>query len=61
MAAILTMASGILMAVVLVLLTVVVVAIRQEPRTEEMHSRPPSLVAAIVRRLLGVSMRRPSR
>lgn len=59
MSVILTMASGILMAVVLGLLTVVVVGIRQEPRTEEMRSRAPGLVAAIVRRLLGVSLRRP--
>jgi heme/copper-type cytochrome/quinol oxidase subunit 2 len=61
MAAILTMASGVVMAIVLTMLVVVVVAIRQEPRAEEMSSRAPSLTAALVRRLLGVSMRRPSR
>jgi hypothetical protein len=47
-------------ALVLVLLTVVVVAIRQEPRGTELDSVAPSLIAVLVRRLLGVSVRRPT-
>ena len=38
---------------VLVLLAVVVVAIRQEPRDTEMSNVAPSLIAVVVRRLLG--------
>ena len=45
---------------VLVLLAVVVVAIRQEPRDTEMSSVAPSLIAVMVRRLLGVYVRRPT-
>jgi hypothetical protein len=45
---------------VLVLLAVVVVAIRQEPRDAEMSNVAPSLIAAMVRRLLGVYLRRPT-
>jgi hypothetical protein len=45
---------------VLVLLAVVVVAIRQEPRDTEMNNVAPSLIAVVVRRLLGVHMRRPT-
>jgi len=45
---------------VLVLLAVVVVAIRQEPRDVEMSSVAPSLVAVVVRRMLGVYLRRPA-
>jgi hypothetical protein len=44
---------------VLVLLAVVVVAIRQEPRNTEMCNVAPSMIAAMVRRLLGVYVRRP--
>jgi hypothetical protein len=44
---------------VLILLVVVVVAIRQEPRDAEMSNVAPSLIAVVVRRLLGVSLRRP--
>ena len=44
---------------VLVLLVVVVVAIRQEPRDAEMSNVAPSLIAVLVRRLLGVYLRRP--
>ena len=44
---------------VLILLAVVVVAIRQEPRDAEMSNVAPSLIAVVVRRLLGVYMRRP--
>jgi hypothetical protein len=45
---------------VLILLAVVVVAIRQEPRDMEMSNVAPSLIAVMVRRLLGVYMRRPT-
>ena len=44
---------------VLILLVVVVVAIRQEPRDAEMSNVAPSLIAVVVRRLLGVYLRRP--
>jgi hypothetical protein len=45
---------------VLILLVVVVVAIRQEPRDVEMSNVAPSLIAVMVRRLLGVYVRRPT-
>lgn len=41
------------------LLAVVVAAIRQEPRDAELGTYAPNLMAALVRRLLGVSVRRP--
>jgi hypothetical protein len=47
-------------ALVLILLAVVVVAIRQEARDTEMSNVAPSLIAVMVRRLLGVSVRRPT-
>ena len=47
-------------ALVLILLAVVVVAIRQEPRDTEMSNVAPSLIAVTVRRLLGVYLRRPT-
>lgn len=47
-------------ALVMVLLVVVVVAIRQEARDREMNDAAPSLIAAMVRRMLGVSLRRPA-
>jgi hypothetical protein len=47
-------------ALVLVLLAVVVVAIRQEPRDTEMSNVAPSLIAVVVRRMLGVYLRRPT-
>lgn len=43
---------------VMILLAVVVVAIRQEPRAE-LGTRAPNPVAAMVRRLLGLYVRRP--
>ena len=46
-------------ALVLVLLAVVVVAIRQEPHGAELNNVAPSLTAVLVRRLLGVYVRRP--
>jgi hypothetical protein len=45
---------------VLILLVVVVIAIRQEPRDAEMSNVAPSLIAVVVRRLLGVYLRRPT-
>ena len=45
---------------VLALLAVVVVAIRQEPRDTELDYMAPSLIAVMVRRLLGVYVRRPT-
>jgi hypothetical protein len=55
------MAALLLAAVALVLATliVVVIGIRQEPSTTELRTRPPTRTAALVRRLLGVSVRRP--
>ena len=45
---------------VLVLLVFVVVGIRQEPRNTEMSNVAPSLIAVVVRRMLGVYVRRPT-
>ena len=50
----------VIVALVLVLLAIVVVAIRQEPRETEMRTVAPSLIAVMVRRLLGVYLRRPT-
>jgi hypothetical protein len=50
----------VIVAVVLVVLAIVVVAIRQEPRETEMRTVAPSLIALVVRRLLGVYLRRPA-
>jgi hypothetical protein len=47
-------------ALVLVLLAVVVVATRQEPRGTELNNVAPSPIATMVRRLLGVYVRRPT-
>jgi hypothetical protein len=47
-------------ALVLILLAVVVVAVRQEARDTEMSNVAPSLIAVMVRRLLGVYVRRPT-
>ena len=47
-------------ALVLILLFVVVIAIRQEPRDTGLTSVAPSPVAAMVRRLLGVYVRKPT-
>jgi hypothetical protein len=48
-------------ALVMILLVVVVAAIRREPPAAELSSRAPSVMAGMVRRLLGVSVRRPTR
>jgi hypothetical protein len=50
----------VIVALVLVLLAIVVVAIRQEPRQTEMRIVAPNLIALVVRRLLGVYLRRPA-
>jgi len=50
----------VIVALVLVMLAVIVVAIRQEPRETEMRTVAPSLIALMVRRLLGVYLRRPA-
>ena len=50
----------VVVALVLALLAIVVVAIRQEPRETEMRTVAPSLIAFVVRRLLGVYLRRPA-
>ena len=47
-------------ALILIMLAVVVFAIRQESRDTEMSNVAPSLIAVMVRRLLGVYLRRPS-
>lgn len=41
------------------LLVIVVISIRQEPPTEELSEQASSLVAAIVRRMLGLHVRKP--
>jgi hypothetical protein len=53
----LTMAAFVL---ALVLLGIVVAGIRRESCTARMSSRPPSMLAGLVRRLLGVGVRRPT-
>ncbi len=45
---------------ILIVLAVVVAAIRQEPRDTEISNMAPSLIAGMVRRLLGVYVRRPT-
>ena len=47
-------------ALILIMLAVVVFAIRQESRDTEMSNVAPSLIAVMVRRLLGVYVRRPT-
>jgi hypothetical protein len=59
MLAILVLAVGTVMMLVLVLLVIVVIGMRQEPPTDELNMQAPSLFAALVRRLLGVSVRKP--
>ena len=44
---------------VLILLAVVVAGIRREPPAAELSSRPPNLISAITRRLIGVCVRKP--
>ena len=47
-------------ALVLILLAVMVVGIRQEPRGTELSGVAPSLFTAVIRRMLGLHVRRPT-
>ncbi len=60
MLAVLSLVVSAVVVLVLILLAIVVVAIRQEPRDMEMSHVAPSLIAVMVRRLLGVYLRRPT-
>jgi hypothetical protein len=60
MLAVLILVVSAVVVLVLLLLAVIVVAIRQEPRDMEMSHVAPSLIAVMVRRLLGVYLRRPT-
>jgi hypothetical protein len=44
----------------LLLLVIVIVGIRKQPSTEELSEQASSLVAAFVRRLLGLHVRKPN-
>jgi hypothetical protein len=44
---------------VVLLLIIVMIGIHQEPSLEELGEQAPSLIAAFVRRLLGVYVRKP--
>ncbi len=59
MLTILLLAVGAMMVLVLVLLAVVVIGMRQEPSTDELSIQTPSLLASLVRRMLGVYVRKP--
>jgi hypothetical protein len=60
MLTILLLAVGAVMVFVLVLLAVVVVGMRQEPPADELSMQAPSLFTALVRRMLGVYVRKPN-
>ena len=60
MLTVLILVAGAVGGITLILLVIVVVAIRQEPRDIEMSNAAPSWIAVRVRRLLGVSLRRPA-
>jgi hypothetical protein len=53
------LAVGSAAVLVVLLLIIVIIGIRQEPSLEELGEQAPSLVAAFVRRLLGVYVRKP--
>jgi hypothetical protein len=59
MLTILILVVGSVTVLVVLLLVIVIIGIRQEPPTEELSEQAPSLIAAFVRRLLGVSVRKP--
>ena len=59
MLTILILVVGSLAILDVLLLLIVVIGIRQEPRTEELSGQAPSPIAAFVRRLLGVYVRKP--
>ena len=56
---ILILAVGAVMVLVLVLLVMVVIGMRQEVPNEELSMQAPSILAASIRRLLGVYVRKP--
>ena len=58
LAALIVLASAVT-ALVLILLCLVAAGIRREPPAAQLGTEPPSLTAAMVRRLLGVYTRRP--
>ena len=59
-ALIMVVIATVALVLILILLAVVAVAIRQEPRDMELDNMAPSLIAVVVRRLLGVYLRRPT-
>jgi hypothetical protein len=59
MLTILVLVVGVVMMLVVVLLAIVVIGMRQEPPTDELNMQAPSLFAALVRRLVGVYVRKP--
>jgi excisionase family DNA binding protein len=59
MLAVLILVVGSASVFVVLLLVIVVIGIRQEPATEELSQLAPSLIAAFVRRLLGLHVRKP--
>jgi hypothetical protein len=58
MLAILILGVGSAAALAVPLLVIVVIGIRQEPSTEELREQAPGFIAAFVRRLLGVYVRK---
>jgi hypothetical protein len=59
MLTVLVVTVGAVIVLVLALLVIVVLGIRQEPPNKEFSIQAPSLFAAMVRRLLGVYVRKP--
>lgn len=59
MLTILVLAVGVVMVLVLILLAIVVIGMRQESPTDELNMQAPSLLAALVRRMVGVYVRKP--
>ena len=55
----LVLAVGVAMVLVLILLAMVAIGIRQEPPTDELNMHAPSVFAALIRRMLGVYVRKP--
>jgi NADH:ubiquinone oxidoreductase subunit 6 (subunit J) len=50
----------VLAAIALVLFVAMVVGMRNEPTYDELSTRPPSPLASLTRRMLGVSVRKPA-
>ncbi len=59
MLTILILVVGSAAVLVVLLLIIVMIGIRQEPSMEELGEQAPTLIAAFVRRLLGVYVRKP--